>query len=246
MAYSQPLMKTVLEPDRLNRKVLFALEVFDPVAQTLLHGGVSVKAKGLDGNPIVSASGRFVWLVEGDKWPEEITVVPIGLPFSSETVSPARPADLDRVTPAERLVRVVLRPGAAYDFDTGVTAVRGRLRETADPASPAVTDVRLQLAWYETTQDVWVPAPPPSTRDAATDPKGEFAVYFRRWPSLGQMADIDNGRILVRVQVSRSGVLRATPKDYPFFADPASGGRVDEGRLLRRDIALAWTDLSPI
>ena len=55
--------------DRLNRKVLLAVELVDPIAQSLVFRGVTVQAKGLNKGPIVSLSGRFVWLEEGGNWP---------------------------------------------------------------------------------------------------------------------------------------------------------------------------------
>jgi len=232
--------------DRLNRKVLLAVELVDPIAQSLVFRDVTVQAKGLNKGPIISLSGRFVWLEKGGKWPTEISATAPKLPFAPVTVVPPVPPDIANATPAQRLVRITLRPTPAYDFSDGVTAIRGQLKETADPASPIVTDARLQLAWHEVNADKWLPQPPPETQDAATDLRGEFAAFVRLVPTASQLPDVANGLLKVRLQVTRSGATRVTPEDYRFLADPANRGRISEGQLLARDLKLAWADLTAI
>ena len=95
-----PLLRSVA-PDRLNRKVLFAVELVDPLTRVLTHDGVRVDAAGLRGRPIMSHSGRFVWLEEGTAWPGAITIDPGRLPFERHVEpAPPRPADLETATPA--------------------------------------------------------------------------------------------------------------------------------------------------
>ena len=246
MPYKQPSVKNVDSPDALNRKVLVAVEVFDPVAQSMVSSGLTVKAKGLEGEPLLSLSGRFVWLDEGGKWPEEISIVPYRLPFAAETVVPPLPVDLQNIALAERLVRITLRPTAAYNLSEGITAIRGQLREGLDPNSPAVTDARFQLAWHDVHSGQWFPQPPPSVQDVTTDSKGEFGVFLRLTPMPMQVPDIEAGLLKVRLEVARGGIVRATPEDFPFLMNPAGKGRVSEGQLLKRDLRLSWADLPAI
>lgn len=243
MAYVQPATMTISSPDQLNRRVLFALEVFDPLAQSLVSGGLAVKAKGIDADPMVNRSGHFVWLDEGGPWPGEISVVPYRLPFYPATVTPPAPADPQNIQPAERLVRIVLRPTPAYTFPDGVTAIRGQLCESLLKGSPAVTDARVQLAWFDNNADQW--APPPEL-DVATDARGEFGVFVRVTPRGTQTPDIRTGLLKVRLQFSRGGATRATPDDFHFLAEPAAKGRIPEGQLLPRDLKLGWSDLPTI
>ena len=250
MPYTQPTRRRILSPDEpLNRKVLIAVEVFDPVAQSLVSRGVIIKARGLDDDPIVSWSGRFVWVQQGDRWPTAIAVTPVQLPFTAQEVQTPRPPNFPVATAAERRVRIVLQPTSAYPFD-GVTAVRGRLTERLDPGSPPMPGVRIQLAWFDANSNTWVPAPPAGPQDPATDDDGEFAVFLRLMPVSPAQPDLEHGFLKARLQFTTGSAppeSRATPDDYPFLPpDRAPGGRVAEGRMLQTDLRLGWSDLLPI
>ena len=240
MPYTQPKIPQILVPrDGPDRKVLVALEVFDPLSQTLVSRGLKVVAKGL-GLPLVSWSGRFVWTDPNGVWPSEITIEPIGLPFENEVVQPSKPPA--NAKPEDLLVRVVLRPTAAADF-SDVTAIRGQLAESAAPGALPVAGAEAQLAWFDTVTNSWVSSP---EQNGVSDSDGEFAAFLRLQPAMAQEADL-NGRLLkIRVQFTRGSATRATPENYPFLADPKSAGRVIEGQLLGRDLQLAWADLQPI
>lgn len=238
MGFRQPL-----SPDRLNRRVLLALEVFDPLGQEPVSRGLVVHAKGLKGEPIVNLTRRFVWLREEDSWPAEITVVPQGLPFEPATIHPPRPPQFPNDSAADRLLRIVLRPTSAANFPDGVTAIRGQLREERDPASAVVSNARVQLAWRDTDAGRWVPLPPATDADTATNRIGEFAAFLRVMPLATQAPDVNAKGLLVRLQFTRGGATRVTPGDFPFLADPEAKGRVVEGQLLARDLKLVWADL---
>jgi hypothetical protein len=239
MSYTPPILQTLLSPDTLSRKVLLALEVFDPLSQSLVSSGLGVAATGL-GTPIVSLSGRFVWLDEGGAWPSQITVDPVNLPYVPVTVQPPKPPDPANVTGEQRRVRVVLQPTAAADFSSGVTAVRGQLFEaTTAPSAPA-TDATAQLAWYDGGAKAWVPSPELPAPPSET---GEFGVFLRLQPTVQQEPDL-NGRLLkVRVQFTRGSTTRATPENYPFLADPNAAGRIIDGELLESALRLGWAEL---
>jgi hypothetical protein len=280
------IVQQVLSPDTVTREVLFAVELVDPVTNALVHRGVTVTAAGLSGQPIVSLSGRFVWLrapkrANGnrrqDEWPSRITVTPHGVPYTEHRqLAPPRPADQDTATAAERLLRIRLRPTPAYDFPGGVTVVRGRLVQDAAEDSPAMAGVRVELAWRDDVP-AWHPPPPPAAGGDApptppeveTDANGEFAVHLRLQLDDPKTADIKGGLLKVRLQFTRglagAPVTRMTPENYPFLSEaippteldpPLSDaeeakrqereGRVWEGRLLGRDLRLAWTDLNPV
>src|SRR5215469_13123776 len=206
MRYKQPLRRKILSPDEVKRKVLVALEVLDPLSQTLVSSNLTVRAKGW-GAPVVSWSGRFVWLEEGGTWPEEISVEPVGLPFEDEFKQPAEPADLAQAKPQERLVRIVLRPTPAADF-SDVTAIRGQLRESLADSSPPVTDAKADLAWFDKNTGKWIPSPEQS---GVTNPAGEFAAFLRLQPLIDEEADLQGRLLKVRVQLTRGSVTRATP-----------------------------------
>ena len=239
MPYVQTVRNQVLAPDALNRKVLLALEVFDPLSQQLISDGLNVAAAGL-GTPIVSLSGRFVWLDEGGAWPGQISVDPVSLPYLPVTVLPPAPPDPANVTAEQRRVRVVLQPTAAADFPEGVTAVRGQLFETATAASAPVTDATAQLAWHDSHANVWNPS---MELASATSANGQFVVFMRLQPTALQEPDLKGRLLKVRVQFTRGSTTRATPDNYPFLADPSAAGYVIDGELLARDVKLGWAEL---
>jgi hypothetical protein len=180
------------------------------------------------------------------------------MPFAKQVVpAPPLPADPANPTPAERRVRITLRPTAAYPFDAGLTAVRGSLVESGSANSSAVTGALVQLAWYDLDGDKWSPLPPTSTggpgsspRESETDLRGEFAAFVRLVPAFESEPDLGNGMLKVRLQFTRNlgGVVtRTTTETFRFLPiDQAPEGRVPLGQVLARDVKLAWSDLSPL
>lgn len=249
MPYTQPTRRTVVGAHPFNRKVLVAVELFDPIAQTLVSRNVIITARGIDGNPIVSWGGRFVWLEQADNWPMSIRVEPVGLPFTTQEVQPPRPPNFPSATAAERLVRIVLQPTPAYPFD-GVTAVRGRLTERLDAGSPPMPNVRVQLAWFDVNSASWVPSAPASPSDPNSNGNGDFAAYQRLIPVNPAEPDIDRSFLKARLQFTTTGAStesRATPDDFAFLPPArAPAGRIPEGRLLPADVRVAWSELRPI
>jgi hypothetical protein len=237
------------KPDVLERRVLFAVELIDPITQYLVSQNVTVTPADIAQKPIINRSGRFVWLFEGTAWPGDITVEPDGIPFERHTQpAPPRPADLNTATPNERLVRVVLRPTAAYPFDTGATVVRGRLVEnTTVPNLVPVAGALVQLAWFDLWTNVWSPAPPqPGEVWPQTSERGEFAALLQLHAPPPADPDLDRGLLRARVQVTRGAATRATPLNFPFLPGAADAGRVPEGKVLPSDVTLGWSQLTPI
>jgi hypothetical protein len=244
---SRPLFAD--KPDVLERRVLFAVELIDPITQYAVWEDVKVTPAGITRDPIVNRSGRFVWLFEGTAWPGDITVEPDGIPFERHTQpAPPRPADLNTATPNERLVRIVLRPTAAYPFDTGATVVRGRLVEDTTVQNPVpVPGALVQLAWFNLWTNVWSPGPPqPGEVWPQSSTKGEFAALLQLNAPPPADPDIVRRLLAVRVQVTRGAQTRATPNNFPFLPSAADAGRVPEGRLLPSDVTLGWSQLTPI
>jgi hypothetical protein len=241
MPYTQPQLRQILSPETPERKVLVALEIFDPLSQALVSADLVVKAKGL-GRPIVSWSGRFVWVDEGAAWPSEISITPVGLPFEKEVVAPPAPADLRNAKPEQRLVRIVLRPTAAADF-SDVTAIRGQLAESSLAGALPVAGVAARLAWFDQAAGVWMVA---AEQGGLTNKAGEFAAFLRLRPTVQQEPDLQSRLLKIRVQFTRGTSTRTTPENYPFLPNPNPAGRVIEGALLARDLKLGWADLQPV
>lgn len=230
--------------DPLPRQVLLAVELHDPLAPGLVWRGVEVKAEGLSGKPIISRSGRFVWLREGDAWPTRITVNTGRLPFVlPPAVQPPRPADLAKPKEDEQRVRIVLHPSPAYGFGPGATVVWGSLREHLDPDAAQVPDAVVSLAWRDAATPGWVKVLPPAVTDAA----GEFAVFLRLQALPPARPDLAEGGLLrVRLAVTRGAEQRRTGDDFRFDADPSvPAGRLREGFPLAQPLRLGWQKLVP-
>jgi hypothetical protein len=245
MPYTAPVVQQLISRETVQRKVLVAVEVVDPIAQELISSSVLVEASGLTSVPILSWSGRFVWLEEEDKWPAAISVKPYRLPFEPQDVVPPRPPNFPVATSEERRVRIVLHPTPAYPF-AGVTAVRGLLRVTSNRSSAPMRRTRVQIKWFDKDSQSWQPATPPAALDPYTDVNGQFAVFVRLNKQGTQEPDLQKGMLKLRLEFTSADFIpetRTTPEDYPFVADPSQGGRVPEGQLLSRDVTLAWADL---
>lgn len=203
-----------------ERHVLFAVELLDPVSLVLVSRNVTVAAPPLARRPLLSFSGRFVWLREGDAWPASLIVEPDGLPYErEEQTAPPPPADPDHPLDRELLARVVLRPTRSYPFPDGVTVVRGHLGESAAVPPQRVTDAEVWLQWFDSDSGDW-------SSDAAstftrTRDNGEFVAFLRLAPSA--MPQVDPARLMkVRLrarrplQPVRSGPELLVPQGCPF------------------------------
>lgn len=255
----------LLSYDPLDRRVLFAVELIDPVTRATVYQGVSVRAAGLIARPILSRSGRFVWLEEGTAWPDAITVDTGRLPFAPHVAAPPpRPSDLSTAGAEDRRVRISLRPTVAYPIEEGTTAIRGRIFDSAAAGSAPVANARVQLAWRDELGN-WSPQPPapevigpgdpPSPREQETNAAGEFLVFLNLRPGPAPKPDIDDqGFLAVRLQVTQGRAApqtRVTADDLPLLPadDDPNGtrrGRIREGRVLARDVRLAWSELTQI
>jgi hypothetical protein len=260
-----PLKPTITGFESLDRQVLFAVELIDPVTQSIVYRGVDVRAAGFEVKPIVSHSGRFVWLQAGAAWPGPITVDTGRLPFMRHLAAPPpRPPDITTAPAEERRVRISLRPTTAYPMEDGVTAIRGALWESTPQGPRPIVSARVQLAWRDDFGN-WSPLPPPpetvgpgeplSPREQETTTGGDFVVFLNLPPNPALAPDLDDeGFLAVRLQVTQgrsTPMTRVTSADFPFLPaidDPTGTrlGRVREGRVLAREVRLTWNDLTPI
>lgn len=197
-----------------TRRVLFALELLDAVTLARVSRELRVTAEGLDGGPIVNASGLWVWLEEPDALARlrRVTVEPGRLPYERLEIPSA---ELQLPFTTRQLV-----PHVGYPFTAGTTALRGALVEDrADPRVPIVgADVWLQ--WLQ-EDDTW--------RDAslvsASDDRGEFATILRLGPDDNPKHDAD-GALTVRVRARRSALSERCSDELSMtqghVADPST------------------------
>jgi|GEM_PF-5053111 len=239
--------------DRLDRRVLYAVELWDGVTQLHVDRGVSVVAKGLRGKPIMSLTGRFVWLTEGKAWPARIAVLPHpGTPYVAMPDVPAlpEPVDIEHAPASERLHAITLQPGAAYPLPTGVTAMRGRLRTTAGPDGQPVAGALVTIEWRVAATDEYRMATP--GRAPVTDAHGAFAAYVAHERPIDPKRFTSDGRINVRLRFVVDGDTYVTPDHFDFhgrsgpYAEFDFVNAVVDGHVLPRELDLSLDRLERI
>lgn len=200
------------------RNAQFGIELLDAVTLERVSQGVRIVAEGLQGKPIVSSGGLFVWLREDFTRLRKVTIDPGVLPY--QTVE-REPAQLEFP-----LTRVELSPRLDYPFATGVTGIRGALiEERVVPAVP-VRDADVRLRWLD-EDSVWRDAPAASR----TDSKGGFAATIRFSPADAPL--LDAGALTVRLRAVRNGDQRE------------SGDlKLPQGRIADA-LIFAWDELQP-
>lgn len=242
-------MAAALQFDRIPRRVLYAVELVDPVSGARVSEGLGLQpldAAGrvlAGGGPVRNRSGRFVWLQPGTAWPARIAVSPErGAPYLARIQDVPAPAgdpfaedtEPNAVSPSDRLVRIVLSPSRNHPLE-GVTAMRGAVLEAA-PRSAPVAGAIVQLRWYD-GQD-WHPgtvdpSAPRRSVEVITDADGEFAAFLSGHDPIADPVG-DEGLVQVRLEVTRrQGGAWRTRRTDETQDDPAQRGGLPKGGLIR-------------
>jgi hypothetical protein len=216
--------------DRIQTDALLAVELVDPVTLALVAAKVTLRANGLTGAPRLGWSGRFVWLQEGDAWPTSFEFDPRGLPFDAQTITALpKPDDLASASAQQRLLRVVLRPTAAYPFGDGLTVVRASLRESDAVGAAPVPEAFARLLWKKGSS--WIDDGAFAVSNAA----GDFAAWLRL-PTNAKPALDEQGRLLLQLRVTRSINGAEIEKKINLAAN--------DGRLTDLPTAPAWSAMT--
>jgi len=204
-----------------TRYTMLAVEILDAVSLERVTEGIEVTAKGLAGNVIRNASGMHVWLRQDRTRFDKLVVTPRARPYQAVEIAAAN---------VQFPLHVVeLMPLSSYPFGAGVSALRGRLIETAPPpntpATPVVGAV-LRLEWLDDDGVTWRP----TAQRARTDEKGEFAVFVRFTPIDMPLIDA-GGNLSIRLFAMRAGLELKVQRAYP------------QGRVA--DDVLPWDQMVP-
>lgn len=181
------------------RRVLFAIELIDAVTLNRVSQGMKeVKAHGLQGKPIVNASGFFVWLDEDIEQLQKISINPGMLPYE-ETERNRAQLNLEHDGAQRKwpLTSIKLSPRVDYPFGTGVTGLRGTLVEDRYRSEP-VLDAEVWLRWLDEDNN-WHDA---TTRSHTTAMGGDFVAILRLVPT--DELDANRKLLTVRLRVTRS------------------------------------------
>jgi hypothetical protein len=219
-------------PDEVKRRVMFALELVDPVTGRLAFEDMIVTAPGF-APPVRSASGRFVWIDVDPPTQRTVTVKAtskrrIFAPLEKAFAVPARDAG---VTAADLVWRFALEPTGLYAPPAGMLAAAGTLIAAAADRTPlAGVAVTLQ---FRDASDASVLA---SNYVARTDDRGQFVAVA---PALG-----GGGPMMLPPPDAAAGLVgwlaftNALPETRYTPLLP-----LRKGRMLRLPQPLAWGDL---
>lgn len=208
------------------RNVLFAIEVLDAVTLARLSQGMKVVAEGLQGKPIVNASGLFVWLKENITPLRKVTIDPDMLPHESAELTAAQ------LQLPPQMTTIQLPPRLDYPFAPGITGLRGTLIEERGipPDRPVpVADAEVRLRWLDDDGITWHNAPTASHANR----NGDFAAIVRLVPADVPRLDA-NGALTVRLHARRAGQNERRTANFPLLQ-----GRVADA------LTFAWDELQP-
>jgi hypothetical protein len=219
-------------PDEVKCRVMFALELVDPVTGRLAFADMVVTAPGF-APPVRSASGRFVWIDVDPPAQRTVKVTAtskrrIFAPLEKALEVPARDAG---VTAADLVWRFPLEPTGLYAPPAGMLAAAGMLIAAAADRTPlAGVAVTLQ---FRDASDGSVLA---SNYVARTDDRGQFVAVV---PALG-----GGGPMMLPPPDAVAGLVgwlaftNALPETRYTPLLP-----LRKGRMLRLPNPLAWGDL---
>lgn len=241
----------IYAPELQRRRILFAVALIDPITGATVNEGLRVSVDKLTGPPIVNRSGYFVWQAEEPLRPTTLTIAPQRAPFEPDTSAipalPAPPAD-DASAPVvadnARLLRIFLRPTAAYPFPDNALVLRGTLRETAAANAASVPGARIAIEWQSEPSQmggapVWIGSP----AAGMTDSRGAFAVALAL-PAGAHPLTAAGKDITVHIRVDRGGGARISNDiELPAASgDPVAG----RGNNWSFKNPIAWSDLTPV
>ena len=232
---NQPFEVYAIKDKNALRHVLFAIELIDAVTLDRVSQGIKeVKAQGLQGKPIVNASGYFVWLDEDIEPLQKITINPGLLPYE-ETECPRAQLNLEHDSAQGKwpLTSIKLSPRVDYPFESGITGLRGTLVEAHESQPRHVPDAEVYLRWLDQNGE-WQEA---STRSHTTTKGGDFVAILRLAPKEVPQLDAD-GTLTVRLRVKRGEEERGS-------ADLKLPQGQVESPATPTQFVFAWDELEP-
>lgn len=229
---SPPLGVLLPKDEAYLRKVLFAVEVLDAVSLSRVSQGLKVRAEGLHGEPIVNASGLFVWKVEDFEQLQKISIDPRALPY--------QPVDLAASLVTRPLTTIPLAPNGNYPFPAGITGLRGTLIESrlTPPQRPVpIPKASMHLRWLDDDGVTWRDA----RTTSRTDARGEFVAILRL--ARTEVPHLDSGKLTVRLRAQRDPLTERGSADLKLpegsVADPSTFPPDPEV------LTFAWDELQP-
>ena len=215
--------------DRVERRVMFAMDFRDPVTRLPVTRDLQVAAEGL-GPPFLARSGLFVWFDLDPPAPREFRVTATSTKgrFADFDELIAAPEHVPDIPAASLCMPRVLRPTGLYEPPEGMNAVAGWLVEEEGGAPVVGAEVSLAFR-HAGNQDF------ASTYKAVSDAGGGFVAVAN------DLGDVRPDPAPPRSDADIIGWLVVARADAP----PRFTGVLPlrAGRLVRLAAPLKWKDL---
>jgi hypothetical protein len=164
-------------PDRIERKILFALELLDPITRLPVSDGIIPVVKGL-APPKLTPSRRFVWRDNAAPAQRDVTVA---LKINNRQYAPPPEAELKfnipandgNIRPEDLLEQASLVTTAHYRPVDGMMAVTGLLLENSGTKQPLQDCIITIEASSDGGNSMFK-----SRHSAKTDKNGEFVAVL--------------------------------------------------------------------
>lgn len=169
-------MPSVALMETIERRVVLAVELIDPVTGRAVTEGIVPSIAGL-APPKATASNRFVWRDDGPPQPRQVDVgLKIKNPQFGPPLAPLQfnvPANDGTVSPAALLRQASLRTTALYQPPDGAMAVTGTLREGGGSTAPiADAEITIEISHSSGTGQHQ------SSHTAITGSNGDFTAVL--------------------------------------------------------------------
>jgi hypothetical protein len=248
-----------LQADTIEHTAVFAVELIDPVTlQVASRGGITVTASFQQAglwNKAVNRGSRFVWLVNSDPStptagavPNSLTVTPPpGSGYAPFTYSAADIAAGTSTTAGEwGLCRLYLRTTPSYGFPSGITQLRGLLRQVPDvPGQPIqpLAGAQVWLQWMDASTN---PATARAGSRCMSGTRGDFAasLVFPTKASKSYPATEANGALTLTLYVARLDPVAGWQQAHLVPAQPNPLGNVLPGQVASLPAPIAWSNLT--
>jgi hypothetical protein len=227
-----PPLPVINSADNVRRRVMFALELADPITRRLVGKEMTVTAPGY-APPLQSPSGRYVWLDINPPAQRTIKLQAVSKHGVFGTLDEEFdvPPHLPNMPASALLKRFELTPTGLYEPPVGMIAAAGMLIDSASSRAPvAGAAVRIQLRRQSDSNIL--------TSDYAgrTDSRGGFVAVM---PDLG-----DQRPLAVPAPAPEGGIVGWLRFDWP--GGPIRFSELQDfrnGRQLRVPAPLVWDEL---
>jgi hypothetical protein len=225
-------MAAPTQADHITQRVVFALELLDPITGRAVSDRIIPKIKNLP-PPVLTPSQRFVWRETGAPKARQVDVaLEIKNPMFGAPSLPMHfslPANDGTTAPSALLGQAVLSTTSRYKPPAGMTGVTGMI-VSSDAAAVPVPGVAVRIVLSHDGETALFT----SSHVAVTDANGEFCTVVQGLSD--EKLDPDPlvpGALLASLVLEKSGLTKRRE-----IVPSLSNGRISQGNT-----RLGWPDI---